>query len=119
MISLNDGKLWAEASHVAFAREPLVVVDGKDISRWGWKFHGQMRCGYDCTKSVEGWSVEEDIIGCGRVNDEETERNCLGLSVIAENAMEIDVARVETFSPEKPYMGSSYGTMAVVGSWSF
>jgi len=33
--------------------------------------------------------------------------------------MEVDVAAVETFSPEKPYMGSSYGTIAVVRSCSF
>ena len=51
-----------------------------------------MRCGYDYAKSVEGWSAEEDIIGRGRFNDEETNRDCLGLSTIAENGMEIDVA---------------------------
>jgi len=92
MIGLKNGKLWAEAGHVAFAREPLVAVDGKDIFGWGWKFHGQVRCGYDCAKSVKGWSAKEDIMGCGRLHDEETDRDCLGLSAIAENDMEIYVA---------------------------
>jgi len=64
MIGLKDGELWAEIGHVAFARKPLVAMDGKDISGWGWKFHGQMRCGYDRAKSVEGWLAKEDIIGC-------------------------------------------------------
>jgi len=42
------------AGHV-FMREPLVTVDGKDVSGWGWKFHDQMRYGYDCAENVEGW----------------------------------------------------------------
>ena len=67
-------------------------MDGKDVSGWGWKFHGQMRCGYDYAKSVEGWSAEEDIIGCGRVNDEGTDRDCLGLRAITKNGMKVDVA---------------------------
>jgi len=56
------------------------------------EIHGQMRCGYDYAKSVEGWSAQEDIIGCGRVNDKESDRDCLGLSAITENGVEVDVA---------------------------
>jgi len=51
-----------------------------------------MRCGDDCAKSVEGWSVEEDIIRCGRVNGEEIDKEFLGLRAIAENGIEVDVA---------------------------
>jgi len=53
MIGLKDGKLRAYAGHVAFADEPLVAMNGKDVAGWGWKFHGQMSSEDDSAKSVE------------------------------------------------------------------
>ena len=53
MVGLLHGELWAQAGHVAFACQALVVVDGKDITGRGWEFHGQMGGGDDSTEGVK------------------------------------------------------------------
>ena len=53
MVGLLDGELWAQAGHVAFACQTLVAVDGEDVTRRGWEFHGQMGGGDDNAEGVE------------------------------------------------------------------
>jgi len=45
--------------------------------------------------------------------------NCFSLGAIAKNGVEVNVAAGGNFSQENPYIGSSFGTMAVSRSWSF
>ena len=96
--------------------QALVVVDGDEFIGRGRELHGQMRGGDDSAKGVAGRTAQEDVVGCWRVDDKEADWNGFGLGAIAENGVEVDVT---AGSPEKPYIGSSYGTIAVSGSWSF
>jgi len=50
VVSLLDWELWAQAGHVAFACQALVVVDGEDIAGRGRELHGQMGGGDDNTE---------------------------------------------------------------------
>jgi len=53
VVGLLDGELWVQGGHVAFACQALVAVDGEDVTRRGWEFHGQMGGGDDSTEGVE------------------------------------------------------------------
>jgi len=94
--------LWAKAGHVAFACKALVVVDGEDVARRGGELHGQMRGGDDGAKGVERGAAKEDIVRCGCVNDEDADKNGLGLWSIMEDCVKVNVAAGGTCSPEKP-----------------
>ena len=54
MVVLLNRELWAQASHVAFACQALVAVDGKDVIGGRRELHGQVRGGDDSAKGVEG-----------------------------------------------------------------
>ena len=75
-----------------------------------------MRGGNDGAKGIEGRTAQEDVIGCWCVDNEEADWDVFSLGSLLKNGVEVNVARVDTCSPEKPYIGSSYGTMAVSGS---
>ena len=77
-------------------------MNGEDVARWGGKLHGQMRDGDDNAKGVERGAAEEDIIRCRCVDDEEADRNGLGLGSVTKDSMEVNVATGGTFSPKKP-----------------
>jgi len=66
-------------------------MDGEDVARWGGKLHGQMKGGDDGAKGVERGTAKEDIIRCGCVNDEEADKNILGLGPITEDGVEVNV----------------------------
>jgi len=66
-------------------------MTGEDVARWGWKLHGQMRGIDDGAKGVERGATEEDIIRCGCVDDEEADRDGLGLGSVTEDGMEVNV----------------------------
>jgi len=51
-----------------------------------------MRGGDDGAKGVERGAAKGDIVRCGCVNDEETDRNGLGLGSITEDCVKINVA---------------------------
>jgi len=87
--------------HVAFACKALVAMNGEDVTRWGGKLHCQMRGGDDSVKGVERGAVEEDIIRCGCVDDEEADRNDFGLGSVTEDGMEVNVAASGIFFPKK------------------
>ena len=40
MVGLLDWELWAQAGHVAFACQALVIVDCNDVAGWGRELHG-------------------------------------------------------------------------------
>jgi len=77
-------------------------MDAEDAARRRGKLHGQMRGGDYDAKGVERGAAEEDILGCRRINDEETDRDTLGLGAVAEDGMEVNIAASETFPLEKP-----------------
>jgi len=62
-------------------------MNGEDVSRWGRKLHGQMRGGDDSAKGIERGVAEEDIIRRRCVDDEEADRNGLGLDSVTEDGM--------------------------------
>ena len=76
-------------------------MDGEDVARRGAKFHGQMRGGDDGAKGVEQGAAKEDIIRCGCVNDEEADGNGFSLGSVTKYGVKVNVAGVETCSPEK------------------
>ena len=67
-------------------------MDGNEVAIWGGKLHGQMRGGDDDAKGVERAAAKEDVIRCGCVNDEEADKNGLGLGSITEDGVEVNVA---------------------------
>jgi len=60
-----------------------------------------MRGGDDSAKGVKRGAAEEDIVRCRCVNDEEADRNDLGLGSITEDGMEVNVAAGGNFFPRK------------------
>jgi len=60
-----------------------------------------MRGGDDNAKGVERGAAEEDIIRHRCVDDEEADRNGLGLGSITEDSMEVNVAAGGNFFPRK------------------
>jgi len=54
VVGLLNRELWAQAGHVAFACQTLVVVDGKDVTGRRRELHGQVGGGDDSAKGVEG-----------------------------------------------------------------
>ena len=77
MVGLLNWELWAQAGHVAFARQALVAVDGEDVTRKGRELHGQVGGGDDNAKGVEGRTTYEDIVRCWRVDNKEADCNYL------------------------------------------
>ena len=80
-----------QASHVAFACQTLVAVDGEDVTRRGWEFHGQMGGGDDITEGVKRRTAQKDIVGCGCVNDKEADGDGFGLGSITKHGVKVDV----------------------------
>jgi len=76
-------------------------MDGEDVARRRGKLHGQMRGGDDGAMGVERGAANEDIIGCKRINDEEADRDSLGLGAVAEDGMEVNIAASGNFFPKK------------------
>ena len=62
------------------------------MSPEGGKFHSQVWGGDDGAKGVERGVAKEDIVRCGCVNDEEANRNGLGLGSITEDGVKVNVA---------------------------
>jgi len=55
VVGLLNRELWAQAGHVAFVCQALVVVDGKDVTGGRRELHGQVGGGgEDNAKGVEG-----------------------------------------------------------------
>jgi len=79
----------------------LIAMNGEDVAKWGGKLHGQMRGGDDNAKGVERGVAEEDIIRCRCVDDEEADRNGLGLGSVTKDGMEVNVATGGNFFPKK------------------
>ena len=82
----------AQAGHVPFACQALVVVDGEDVTGRRRKLHGQVGGGDDSAKGVEGRTAEEEIVGCWRVDDKEADWNGFGLGSLTKDGVEVDVA---------------------------
>jgi len=61
VVGLLDWELWAQAGHVAFAYQALVAVDGEDVARKGWEFHGQMGGGYHSAEGVKGRTTRRTL----------------------------------------------------------
>jgi len=92
VVGLLNWELWAQAGHVAFACQMLVVVDGEDVTGRGRELHGQVGGGDNSAKGVEGMTTQEDIVGCWRVNDKEADWNGFGLASLTKHGVEVDVA---------------------------
>ena len=84
--------MWAKVDHVAFMCKALVAMDSKDVARREGELHGQMRGGDDDAKGVERGAAKEDIVRCWCVNDEEADRNGLGLGSITKDYVKVNVA---------------------------
>jgi len=84
--------LWAQAGHVAFACQTLVVVDGEDVTGRRRELHGQVGGGDNSAKGVEGRTAQEDIVGCWRVDDKEADWNGFGLGSLTKHGVKVDVA---------------------------
>jgi len=67
-------------------------VDGKDVTGRGRELHGQVRDGDDGAKGVEERAAQEDIVGCWRVDDKETDWDGFGLGPLTKDGVEVDVA---------------------------
>ena len=65
---------------------------GEDVTRWEGEFHGQMRCGNNNAKGVEGRTTQEDIVGCWRVDNKEADWNGFGLGSLTKDGVDVDVA---------------------------
>jgi len=92
VVGLLNWELWAQAGHVPFACQALVVVDGEDVTGRRRKLHGQVGGGDDSAKGVEGRTAEEEIVGCWRVDDKEADWNGFGLGSLTKDGVEVDVA---------------------------
>jgi len=66
-------------------------MDGEDVAKRGKELHGQMRGGDDSVEGVERRTAKEDIVGCGRVNDKETDGNGFSLGSIAKHDVKVNV----------------------------
>ena len=78
-----------------------------------------MQGGDDCTKGIEGRTAQEYVVGCGCVNYKEADWDCFCLGSFPKDGMEVYVASGGYLFARKPYMGSSYGIIAVSGSCNF
>jgi len=58
----------------------------------GRELHGQMGGGDDSVESVERRTTQEDIVGCGRVDDKEADGNGFGLGSVTKHGVKVDVA---------------------------
>ena len=67
-------------------------MDSEDVTRRGREFHGQVRGGDDGAEGVERGTAKEDIIGCGRVNDEEADGNGFSLGSVMKHSVKVNVA---------------------------
>jgi len=67
-------------------------MDGEDVTKRGWEFHGQMGSGDNNTEGVERRTAQEDIVGCGCVDDKEADGNSFGLGSITKHGVKVDVA---------------------------
>ena len=67
-------------------------MDGEDVTKRGWEFHGQMGGGDDSTEDVERRTAQEDIVGCGCIDDEEADGNGFGLGSITKHGVKVNVA---------------------------
>ena len=92
MVGLLNWELWAQAGHIAFTCQALVVVDGEDISGRRRELHGQMGGGDDNAEGVEGRVAHEDIVRCWRVDDKEADENGFGLGSVTKHAVKVNVA---------------------------
>ena len=92
MVGLLNWELWSQAGHVRFACIALVTVNGKDVAERGRELHGQVRGGDDGAKGVEGRTTQEDIVGCWRVDDKETDWDGFGLGPLTKDGVKVDVA---------------------------
>jgi len=92
VVGLLDGELWAQAGHVAFACKALVAVDGEDVTRRGWEFHGQVGDGDNSAQGVEGRTTQKDIIGCWCVDDKKADWDGFGLGSLTKHGVKVDVA---------------------------
>jgi len=116
MVGLLDWELWSQAGHVAFTCQALVVVDGKDVAGRGRELHGQVMGGDDGAKGIEGRTAQEDVVGCWRVDDKEAYWDGFGLGSLPKDGVEVNVTPGGYLFARKAIFGSSYGTMAVLGS---
>ena len=64
-------------------------MDGEDVARRGWEFHGLMGGGDDSAEGVERRTAQEDIVGCGCVDDKEADGNGFGLGSIAKHSVKL------------------------------
>jgi len=84
VVGLLNWELWAQASHVAFACQVLVTMDGEDVTGRGRELHGQVGGGDNSAKGVEGRTAQEDI--------KEADWNGFGLGSLTKHGVEVDVA---------------------------
>jgi len=66
-------------------------VDGEDVARRGRELHCQMGGGDDSAESVEREAAQEDIVGCGGIDDKKTDRNGFGLGSMTKHSVKVDV----------------------------
>jgi len=64
-----------------------------------------MRGGDDNAKGAERGAAKEDIIRCRCVDDEEADRNGLGLGSVTEDGMKVNAAAGGNFFPRKAING--------------
>jgi len=67
-------------------------MNGEDVARREWEFHGQVRGGDDGAEGVERGAAKEDIVRCGRVNNKEADGNGFSLGSIAKHGVKVNVA---------------------------
>jgi len=94
-------------------------MDGEDVTGRGGELHGQMGGRDDSAEGVKRMTAKEDMEGCGRVKDKEANGNGFSLGSIAKHGVKVNVAAGGNLFARKAIDCSSYGTMAVAGSWIF
>jgi len=67
-------------------------VDCEDVTGGRRELDGQVGGGDDSAKGVEGRTTQEDIVGCWRVDDKETDWDGFGLGSLTKDGVEVDVA---------------------------
>jgi len=67
-------------------------MDGEDVAGRRRELHGQVGGGDNSAKGVEGWTTQEDIVGCWRVDDKEADWNGFGLGSLTKHGVKVDVA---------------------------
>jgi len=67
-------------------------MDGEDVARRGREFIGKVRGGDDNAEGVERRAAKEDIVRCGRIDNEEADGNGFSLGSIMKQGMKVNVA---------------------------